>query len=98
MTFAGNGNATVDNSTVFLDYVGALGGGTAASWTNSSANKAVDSLGYQITSVVRQGFIARAAADWQVTHGFVTSAQCISSMRFASILMLGAMALTQDCL
>lgn len=65
---AGNGNATIDNSTVFLDYLGPLGGSTVATWTNTSANKAVQKAMASVQSAVRQGFMARVAADWQVGH------------------------------
>jgi hypothetical protein len=61
---SGNGSE-VDDSTVFLDFLGPLGGGNTATWTNSSANKAVEAVGQRIEAAVRQGFIARAAADWQ---------------------------------
>jgi hypothetical protein len=65
---AGNGNATIDNSTVFLDYLGPLGGSTVATWTNISANQAVQKAMALVQSAVRQGFMARVAADWQVSR------------------------------
>ena len=65
---AGSGNATIDNSTVFLDFLGPLGGSTVATWTNTSANAAVKSGMASVQSAVRKGFMARVAADWQVTH------------------------------
>lgn len=65
---AGNGNATVDNSTVFLDFLGPLGGSTVATWTNTSANAAVKKDMASVQAAVRNGFMTRVAADWQVTH------------------------------
>lgn len=62
---AGN-NGTLDPSTVFVDFLGPLGGATTASWTAAAANKAVDAQRLQIQNAVRSGFITRAAADWQV--------------------------------
>lgn len=61
------GNATLDPSTVFVDFLGPLGGDSAATWNNAAANKAVDAEKVQIQSAVRQGLIARAAADWHVS-------------------------------
>lgn len=61
------GNATLDPSTVFVDFLGPLGGDTAATWNNAAANKAVDAERLQIQSAVRKGLIARAAADWHVS-------------------------------
>ena len=65
---AGNGNGTIDNSTVFLDYLGPLGGGSVGTWTNTSANQAVKQDMARVQAAVRKGFMARVAADWQVTH------------------------------
>lgn len=64
---AGNGNATIDNSTVFLDFLGPLGGASVATWTNTSANAAVQSAMQSVQDAVRRGFMARVAADWQVS-------------------------------
>ena len=65
---AGAGNATIDNSTVFLDFLGPLGGDSVATWTNTSANKAVQKDMASVTAAVRKGFMTRVAADWQVTR------------------------------
>ena len=70
---AGTGNATVDNSTVFLDFLGPLGGSTVASWTNKSANAAVKKDMASVQDAVRKGFMTRVAADWQVTHRLALS-------------------------
>ncbi|CAK0785458.1 hypothetical protein CVIRNUC_008667 [Coccomyxa viridis] len=64
----GNGNATIDNSTVFLDYLGPLGGGSVATWTNTSANAAVKKDMARVQAAVRKGFMARVAADWQTVE------------------------------
>lgn len=61
------GNATLDPSTVFVDYLGDLGGSSAATWNGDAANKAVDAERLQIQTAVRAGYIARAAADWHVS-------------------------------
>lgn len=61
------GNATLDPSTVFVDFLGPLGGDSAATWNNAAANKAVDAERLEIQSAVRKGLIARAAADWHVS-------------------------------
>ena len=66
----GSGNATIDNSTVFLDFLGPLGGATVAAWTNTSANAAVKTAMASVQSAVRKGFMARVAADWQVTRRY----------------------------
>ena len=60
------GNATIDPSTVFLDYLGPLGGSNMQTWSNTSEDAAVAKAAHQITSAVRQGFLTRAAADWNV--------------------------------
>ena len=54
---------------MFLDYLGPLGGGSVATWTNTSANAAVKKDMARVQAAVRKGFMARVAADWQVTHG-----------------------------
>ena len=63
--FAG-GNATVDPSTVFLDFLGPLGAATTQAWTAAAESAAVATVSAQITAAVRKGFLTRAAADWQV--------------------------------
>lgn len=65
MCWAGN-NGTLDPSTVFVDFLGPLGGENVATWTATAANKAVQQQMQQIQAAVRSGFIARAAADWHV--------------------------------
>ncbi|BDA46800.1 hypothetical protein COCOBI_09-2530 [Coccomyxa sp. Obi] len=62
------GNATLDPSTVFVDFLGPLGGDSAATWSAAAANKAVDAERLQIQSAVRKGLIARAAADWHTVE------------------------------
>ena len=54
---------------MFLDYLGPLGGGSVGTWTNTSANAAVKKDMARVQAAVRKGFMARVAADWQVTHG-----------------------------
>jgi hypothetical protein len=56
----------VDPSTVFLDFLGPLGGASVSSWSADAANAAIAKTAVQITRAVRQGFLTRAAADWQV--------------------------------
>ena len=85
---SGNGNATIDNSTVFLDYVGPLGGASVATWTNSSANKAVNQTMARVQAAVRKGFMARVAADWQVTPGSVRIFRHFLLCRFACLTLV----------
>ena len=56
----------MDPSTVFLDFLGPLGGATTQGWTADAENAAVGTIAQQITAAVRRGFLTRAAADWQV--------------------------------
>ncbi len=66
MWWAGT-NTTLDPSTVFVDFLGPLGGENVATWTAAAANKAVEQQRQQIQAAVRKGLIARAAADWHVS-------------------------------
>ncbi|KAK9919117.1 hypothetical protein WJX75_009510 [Coccomyxa subellipsoidea] len=61
-------NGTLDPSTVFVDFLGPLGGENVATWTAAAANKAVQQQMQQIQAAVRSGFIARAAADWHTVE------------------------------
>ncbi|EIE19750.1 hypothetical protein COCSUDRAFT_54604 [Coccomyxa subellipsoidea C-169] len=61
-------NTTLDPSTVFVDFLGPLGGENVATWTAAAANKAVEQQRQQIQAAVRKGLIARAAADWHTVE------------------------------
>ena len=61
-----DGNYT--NSTLFVDFLGALPGTNSSSFNSTAARNASQAIAAEISTTVKAGYMVRASADWDVSR------------------------------